>query len=607
MCGISAVVAHQDIVATLYESIRNLEYRGYDSCGIGVVQNGQVVVRKNTGGVEEVNQKEHLTAMEGLTGIAHTRWATHGRVTQANAHPHLSEDARFSVVHNGIIDNYRELRAEIAAQGVAFLSETDTEVLPHLMALTYERTGSVEEAFVGALERVQGTYALAMVSALEPGRIYCGKVGSPLVIGLGQGRNFVASDINAFLPFTREAVVLQDGEYGVVTADGLRLHRLAPPRPAITRAPMHIEWDAETSRKGGYSHYMLKEIFDQPQTVLNALGSPQEDIETLAASVGAARQTYLMGVGTTFYVAMLGQYFFSRWARRYLPAVSSDEFTHLAVPGPEDLLISISQSGETYDTRQGVKYAQERGARTASIVNVVGSSLSMMTDQVILQGSGPEICVVSTKAALAQMVILLRVALALGRQEGHVAQAAHGRVMAALEALPATVETTLNELSGFVRNLANRTAEYPNWLMMGRGPYYPIAMEAALKLKEVSYLHVEGLPAGFLKHGTLAMVDEHMMSLFLVPTPAEGELHQQTLSAIEEVKARGGPVIGFCCAGDARALALLDHAIEMPQLDPAVAPFMSLIVAQLFSYFVALKLGRSIDKPRNLAKSVTVG
>jgi glucosamine--fructose-6-phosphate aminotransferase (isomerizing) len=594
------------VVQTLYESIRSLEYRGYDSCGLGVVHNGEVAVRKNVGGVEEVNQREHLTAMRGNVGIAHTRWATHGRVSQANAHPHVSMDGRFLVVHNGIINNHLELREELEAQGVVFASETDTEVMAHLVALAYAEFGDVEDAFLAAVQRLEGSFAFCLVTSLDPEAIYCVRAGSPLVLGLAPGQNFVASDVNAFLSHTREALLMEDGEYAVVRPDGVRLCRLADRAP-VERAPLHIVWDAETSRKGGYAHYMLKEIFEQPQTLLNAMNIPGSDIEKYARLVQNARQTYLMGVGTTHYVALTGQYFFSQLTGRYLPAVSADEFEDLAVIGPEDLLISISQSGETYDTRRAVAFAKRQGARTASIVNVMGSSLSMMTDEVILQGSGPEICVVSTKAALAQMVLLLRVALELGRRTGAIGADTVRAYQADLEAFPTLVQTALNERSGFVRNLADRVVQYSNWLVLGRGVYYPISLEAALKMKEVTYLHVEGMPAGFLKHGTLALVDEHMLSLFLVPPPEQKTLHELTLSALEEVKARNGPVAGFVFAQDARAKALIPHHVELPTVPVTVAPFLHLVMAQLFAYFAALKLGRSIDKPRNLAKSVTVG
>ena len=606
MCGISGVVGKQDVVPTLFESIRNLEYRGYDSCGLGVIDGSRLHVRKNTGGVDEVNEKEHFHAMHGSIGIAHTRWATHGGVTAGNAHPHLSFDSRFAIVHNGIINNYRELRAGLIDRGVTFRSETDTEVLVQLIALAYAEFGDVEQAFLGAVRQIDGTMAVAMISTLAPEHLFGMKLGSPLVIGLGEDATFLASDVNAFLPFTRDALILEDGEFARVSIDGHTIRRIDDERE-VERAPFRIEWDPETSRKGGYSHYMLKEIFDQPQTIRTALELPDEAIARLAETIDESRTTYLIGVGTTYYVALVGQYCFAQLAGRYLPAISSDEFDQLAALEPEDLVISISQSGETYDTRSGIRHAQAHHARTAGIVNVMGSSLSMMVDQVILQGSGPEICVVSTKAALAQMVILHRVALELGKRTGKIGDEALAAYREAFDAFPDQVQKILNEISGFVRNLANETAHFHNWLFLGRGIYYPIALEASLKMKEVTYLHAEGMGAGFLKHGTLAMVDESMMSLFFLPPPAEKALHDQTMTAVEEVKARSGPVMGILFEDDEQAKEILDRYIELPAVPSAVAPLLALIVAQLFSYFSALKLGRSIDKPRNLAKSVTVG
>ena len=606
MCGITAITGKQDIVQTLFESIRNLEYRGYDSCGLGVLTHGEIAVRKNIGGVDEVNEKEHLTSMEGNIGIAHTRWATHGGVDKKNAHPHGSQDNQFSLVHNGIINNYKELREDLKNQGLTFVSETDSEVIAQMMGQAYKEFNDVEQAFLATLNRLEGYYAIAMITPLAPDTVFAARHQSPLVLGIGEGRTFLASDVNAFLPYTREAVVLEDGEYVVASPDHHRIGKIQDQRP-VERKSLRIEWDVETSRKGGYAHYMLKEIFDQPQTITNAMSTPQEDIEALAANIAQAKRVYLMGVGTTHYVAMAAQYFFSQYAKTFIAAVSADEFRDVAVIGEGDLLISISQSGETFDTRLSVTHAKEQGAKTASIVNVMGSTLSMMTDQVIHQGSGPEICVVSTKAALAQMLILLRAALALGKQNGTLDQATLDNVNNQLAVLPQIVQQTLNEASGYIRNLTDQTIKYQNWLYLGRGIYHAMALEAALKMKEVTYLHVEGLPAGFLKHGTLAMVDTDLMSLFFVPSKEEKKLHELTLAAMEEVKARKGPIVGFLMADDEEAKSLMDHYVELPVVGAAVAPLLELVVAQLFAYFSALKLGRSIDKPRNLAKSVTVG
>jgi glutamine---fructose-6-phosphate transaminase (isomerizing) len=605
MCGISAITSHSDIVKMLFESIKSLEYRGYDSCGMAVINGSEIAVRKNIGGVDEVNEREQLTRMTGTTGVAHTRWATHGGVTQANAHPHSTMDGRFSLVHNGIINNYADLREELVAQGVKFLSETDTEVIVHLIGMAYAEFGDVEAAFVATLKRLKGTYGVVMVTSHQPDTVYGARQNSPLVLGLSERGNFLSSDVNAFMPFTRDAVVIEDGEYVVITPTQHRITRLGDRSP-IVRKPLRIQWDAETSRKGGYSHYMLKEIFDQPQTVQNALNASQAHIDRLADTILSSHQTYLMGVGTTHYVAMVGQYLFSKLAGRYVPAVSSDEFREVAIAGPGDLVVAISQSGETYDTRKSADFAKAKGAATASIVNVMGSSLSLTTDQVILQGSGPEICVVSTKAALAQMIVLHRVALSLGLKTGRLERSVHEMHYDALRGFPAQVQAALNEQSGFVRNLAERTVHFANWLLLGRGIYQAIAQEASLKLKEVTYHHSEGIPAGFLKHGTLAMVDEHLACLFFVPPLDDADLHEDTLHAIQEVKARGGPVVGWYFENDLRAAQLVNDGLKLPQVPAPVAPYLQLILAQLFSYFSALKLGRSIDKPRNLAKSVTV-
>lgn len=606
MCGISAVTGKADVVDTLYESIKSLEYRGYDSCGLGVVNAGEVSVRKNVGGVEEVNRKERLTTLKGNTGIAHTRWATHGRVTQLNAHPHSSADGQFSLVHNGIINNYVDLRQELADKGVPFLSETDSEVLVHLIASTHEETGDVEEAFIKVAKRLEGSYAFCLVSAVAPDTIYCVREGSPLVLGVSPHQNFAASDVNAFLQFTREALVLEDGEYAVLSPDSVTIRKMAD-RKLVRRKPIKIEWDAETSKKGGYAHFMLKEIFEQPQTVKNALNTPQDKVDRFAELVDKAATTYLMGVGTTHYVALTGQYFFSEYAGVLPTVVSSDEFQELSVVKADDLVIAVSQSGETFDTRQGIKHAKACGAHTASIVNVMGSSISMTTDEVIMQGSGPEICVVSTKAALAQMIIVMRVAMALGLRNGNLDKTRYDQLMQDLQAFPECINQVLNERSGFVRNVADKTVRFKNWLVLGRGVYYPIALEAALKLKEITYQHVEGMPGGFLKHGTLSLVDEKMMSMFMIPPVSEKKLHQGTLSALEEVKARGGPTTGIYFENDENARRLLDFGLELPEVPASMAPFLIMVVAQLFSYFSAHKLGRSIDKPRNLAKSVTVG
>ena len=606
MCGISGMINAKNVAHPLYASIRNLEYRGYDSCGMALLDAGKIQTRKNTGGVEEVNQRERLTQLSGRLGIAHTRWATHGVVSRENAHPHLSTNEAFAVVHNGIFSNYQDLREELEAEGVTFCSQTDTEVFVQLMVRHYQPLQNTERAFVAALEQMEGSFAIVMISVHEPDRLFCAKRDSPLILGLGEGSNYVGSDINAFLEYTRRAVILDDDEYVILTQESYQIRSLRDGQQ-VEKDILHIDWDAETTRKGGFAHYMLKEIFDEPQTLRQALKIPDEEIRKLAQKFVEVPQAYLVGVGTTFYVAQLGQYFFSQLTGRYFPAISSDEFIDIAGVQAQDLVLAISQSGETYDTKMALNFARQRGAKTAAIVNVMGSSIGMQVDQVIMQGSGPEICVVSTKAAMAQTLILLRIAVETGRQQGSLDDQQIDSFHAAVNRLPDLIQDTLNEQSGFLRNIARSTSWVPNWLFLGCGQYYPVAMESALKMKEITYQHAEGMPAGFLKHGTLSMIEKSVHSLFFVPLPGQQDLHRRTLIAMEEIRTRGGTLAGFVFEGDRHAREVLDYAVELPTVHPWLAPLLQMTMAQLLSYYAALDLGRNIDKPRNLAKSVTVG
>ena len=605
MCGISGIVHSENIGRNLFNSIRNLEYRGYDSCGMAMLSKGEFDIRKNIGGIDEVNAIEQLDKMNGMIGIAHTRWATHGGVTQANAHPHLSYKREFVIVHNGIFSNYQELREQLMDQDVVFESLTDTEVFVNLLEASYSESNDLEKAFLAALKKIEGSYSIVMLSAHDPEHLYCVKKGSPLLLGLGEGCNYVGSDLNAFLEYTRQAIVLDDGEYVVLGRDDYQIRNVQTGE-VIEKSVLHIDWDVETSKKGGYSHYMLKEIFDEPQAILQALKIPSEQISVLARMFTEASRAYFMGVGTTFYVANISQYYFSTLAGQYYASVSSDEFSIVTVE-PGDLVLALSQSGETFDTKTSQEYAKISGAQTAAIVNVMGSAISMMVDNVIMQGSGPEICVVSTKAALAQTFIMLRVALELGMMKGCLTQDVYQKHQEDLELFPELVQQILNEQSGFVRNIARDTSHVEHWLFLGCDIYYPVAMESALKMKEVTYQHAEGMPAGFLKHGTLSMVEKALHSLFFVPPMGQKVLHDRTLIAMEQVKARGGTVIGIIFQGDERALAACDQVVELPEMNLLCAPLAQMIMAQMFAYYAALDLGRNIDKPRNLAKSVTVG
>jgi len=606
MCGISAIASHKPVASLLLKSLQNLEYRGYDSCGMALFNGSGIVLRKNIGNVAEVNAIERFEEMQGHLGIAHTRWATHGGVTQENSHPHFSADNQFVIVHNGIFSNYQEIKAVLETKGYRFRSQTDTEVCANLIQDEFALCQDVETAFCNALTKLEGSYAVAMLTTYQPDTVFAVKKDSPLVLGINDGVNFVSSDMNAFISETRDAVLINDLEYVMVSNDSFKVKRLSD-RQTVSKQVIHVQWDKETAQKGGFSHYMLKEIFDQPQTVRQTLHIPSAEIETIAAKFIEKPQSFCVGVGTTYYVAMVGTYLFSTYAGLYVPAISADEFPSLVPVNRDQHVLFFSQSGETYDTRMAIRAAKDAGAATSGVVNVVGSSISQEVDDCIFQGSGPEICVVSTKAALSQIVILWQIALKVGvlRNRLTAEQAEFHRQK--LFDFSRLIERVVNEESGFIRELAKNTSHVRNWLFMGRGIFYPVALESALKMKEVTYLHAEGLPAGFLKHGTLAMVDENMYSLFFLPSRKDHELFHTTLMAIEEVRARNGKVIAFCTANDKEIQAMLDHFFVIPDTEPELIPLVELVMAQLFSYYSALNLGLNIDKPRNLAKSVTVG
>ena len=605
MCGISGIVSNENVSERLLRSIQNLEYRGYDSCGMALLNARAATVRKNIGHVANVAEKELFTTMRGHVGIAHTRWATHGGVTRANAHPHPSCDGRLAVVHNGIISNYRELRAKLKKKKHGFVSETDSEVIAHLVEDNLNGGKSLEDAFLAALSELEGSYAVALVSVEEPKRIFCGKFESPLIIGLGKNENYVGSDFNAFIEYTKNAVVLDDGEYAIISNEGYVVKKISSAAP-VRKKIMKIEWDAEMAKKGGFPHYMLKEIHEQPDAINKVLAIDEKLFTGIARKLVKAKTGYLLGVGTTYYGAMLGQYYLSSEAGLMAPAVSADEFEESCPPGKDDYIVAVSQSGETYDTLRALRGAKKRGAGTAAIINVVGSTMSRMVDDVIMQGSGPEICVVSTKAALSQMTALMRLAITTGEITGRLSATKKKQRMRELKKLPKLISDFINERTAFVNNLAQKIAHNHDWLFLGRGKYYPIALEAALKVKEVAYLHAEGMPAGFLKHGTIALIDDKVRTLVFFPPEKEKDLFGLTMSSVEEIMARGGSVLAIHSSRKLEKSKLFEDQLVLPPSPEFIAPILSLVAAQLLSYFIAVTLDRDVDKPRALAKSVTV-
>jgi len=606
MCGIAGIASLEDISERLVASIRNLEYRGYDSCGIALVNGSKAIrVSKNVGTVDEVGAKENFSKLKGSLGIAHARWATHGKVTKANAHPHTSCGKDFSITHNGIISNYGAIRARLLKQGHKFSSETDTEVIVHLVEEYYKKLKSVEKAFVSALRDLDGSFAIALVTKHESDRIYCARFESPLLIGLGDDANYIGSDFSAFIQHTKNAVFLEDGEYSIVTHDSHCIKRIATGE-TVSRPVQELMWDPEMAQKGGFPHYMLKEIYEQPQIVQNALDIDRKLIRGFAKMALEKNRFYITGVGTTFYVAQLGQYYFSQYAGLTPMVISSDEFRFLAQVDKNCSVLALSQSGETYDTLTALRHAKSMGATTAAIVNVMGSSMARMVDHLILQQSGPEICVISTKAALSQMIILARIALEAGVMNKRITAKQAKVYEKEIGQLPGAIEKILNEKSGFIHSIAKTHSKIRHWLFLGRGRYYPVARESALKMKEVAYVHAEGMPSGFLKHGTIALIDDRLNSVIFTPPEEEKLLYELTLSSAEEIKARGGYLLGITFKSRSKEPMPFTDQIVLPKAPPFIAPFLEMVVAQLLSYFTATTLKRNIDRPRSLAKSVTV-
>lgn len=602
MCGITGIAGHTNVTSRLYRSLLNLEYRGYDSCGIAVVKGGEIHLRKDKGPVQEVGTRYNFTEMTGDTGIGHTRWATTGIPNQQNAHPHLNDSRDFALVHNGIISNYRELKAELQKDGIQFHSDTDTEVIVNLIATIYYKIDDLEMAMRNACERLEGTFAFVFISSHDPETLYAARSESPLMVGLGDGENYIGSDHNAIMEYTRRVISLMDGEYVIVNRNTVVVKKLVTGE-SVEPEVNWLDWDPELSKKGGFPHYMLKEIHEQPGTVETILKLEPDQILELVEAIRNASRVYLLGVGTTYYVALIAQYYFSKLAGRDLNAISADEFKYLAQVDTNTLVIAFSQSGETYDTLHALRFARSKGARLAAIINVIGSTMVREVDIPVMQCSGPEICVLSTKAALAQIVLSVRVALELGLKLGAMDSATYNERIKLLSQLPGKIRKVINERKGFINTIARNNAKLRNWLFIGRGIYCGIAMESALKMKEVTYQHAEGMPGGFMKHGTIALIEDGFGSIFFMPPEAEKDLFDHTIANVEEIKARSGFVVGF---GFGKMSEVFDESLGLPECDPVIAPLLLLVVGQLFAYYSAVALKRNVDRPRSLAKSVTV-
>jgi glucosamine--fructose-6-phosphate aminotransferase (isomerizing) len=611
VCGIVGYVGHRDAVSVILEGLRRLEYRGYDSAGLAVVDRGTLVRRRSPGKLERLVESLRQEPVAGAFGLGHTRWATHGRPSEENAHPHQDCQGRIVVVHNGIIENYLALKTRLQAAAHRFVTQTDTEVVAHLVESYYQ--GSLEAAVRRAVAELQGIYALVLLHRDEPQTLVAARMGPPMVVGLGEGEHFLASDIPALLPYTREFVFLDDGETVTVTPTAARIADAAGvPRE---RAPQRITWDPVQAEKGGYRHFMLKEIHEQPRavrdTLLGRVGLDDGEVhlqELGAAAEGLrnAERMLLLACGTSWHAALVGKFFVEQLARIPVEVDYGSEFRYRTpLVGPGTAVVAISQSGETADTLAAFREAKRLGALGLGICNVQGSMLTREAAGTLLTHAGPEIGVASTKAFTAQLAAIALLALHLGRLRGTLSSAACREHLDRLTRIPHHMERTLAAAPA-VEELTRSLTQAADFLYLGRGVNYPIALEGALKLKEISYVHAEGYPAGEMKHGPIALIDEHLPVVALCP---QGRVYDKMLSNVQEVKARGGRVIALVSAGDQQAPRLLDAQdalIEVPVSDELWSPFLLVLPLQLLAYHVAVRAGRDVDQPRNLAKSVTV-
>ena len=607
MCGIVGYIGTRDAAPILLDGLGRLEYRGYDSAGVAV-QNGRgLVTRKLAGRVAGLADLLAREPVHGSCGVAHTRWATHGAPTDRNAHPHADCTGDVALVHNGIVENADVLRARLHAAGHEFVTETDTEVLAHLIEDSPD--GTLEARVIAALAHVEGTYGLAVVSAAEPRKIVVARRGSPVLLGLGDGEFFVASDASAVLSHTRSVVYLKDGDIGVLTPDGYRV--MDRDAEEQDRAVDDIDWDLDALSLGSYAHYMLKEICEQPESVHNTLrgrlsaadGTARlNGLNLTTGQVDAIRRIVIVACGTSWHSGLVGRHAIEELAGIPVVVEYASEYRyrrHLRVPGT--LTVAISQSGETADTLEAMRAAREAGSTVVGVVNVVGSTIARESDGGIYLHAGPEIGVASTKAFTSQVAALLLLGLYLGRRRG--LPVAEGRRLAAeLSRLPELVARTL-EVEPQVRAVAEEYAQVSNALYLGRGANYPVALEGALKLKEISYIHAEGYPAAEMKHGPIALIDENMPVICIAPRDA---VYTKIVSNIQEVRARGGRIIAVTSAGNGELTGLADHQLRVPQTDPLIAPLLTVIPLQILAYHIAVLRGCDVDRPRNLAKSVTV-
>ena len=608
MCGIVGYIGKKETCAILLEGLKRLEYRGYDSAGIAIFHKGSIVVRRCQGKLCNLENALCDATFDGGAGIGHTRWATHGRPSEANAHPHFYKG--IAVVHNGIIENYLELKHMLKQEGQEFQSETDSEVLSHLFARFIMQGCSFAESVRKGLAMVRGSFAIAVLNEADPAQIIAARNESPLVIGLGDGENFVASDVPAILPYTRRMIFLEDGDMAMLRQDAVQIETLAG--QAVQRVPRIITWDPVMAEKGGYKHFMQKEIFEQPRAIIDTLrGRISEDsgevfldgFETHAGELKAIERIYFVACGTSYYAGLVGKFMVEEMSRIPVEVDLASEFRYRdPLVNERTLIILISQSGETADTLAAMREGKGKGARTLAICNAMESSLARDCDHVLYTHAGPEIGVASTKSFTSQVTAIFLVALYLGKLRGEITDERSRQLLQDLVRLPHLMERVLDR-DGEIEKVARVYADARDFLFIGRGINYPIALEGALKLKEISYIHAEGYPAGEMKHGPIALIDEDMPVVVVAP---RNSTYEKVMSNIEEVKSRNGRTVALATEGDSEIEKKVNHVIFIPETNLLLTPLLTVIPLQLFAYHVAVIKGTDVDQPRNLAKSVTV-
>ncbi|MGB0680452.1 MAG: glutamine--fructose-6-phosphate transaminase (isomerizing) [Polyangiales bacterium] len=610
MCGIIAYVGRQSCAPIVLDALGRLEYRGYDSAGMAVKDDeGRLGTVRAVGKLRALSAALAQRPLPGRCGIGHTRWATHGAPSEVNAHPHVV--GKVAVVHNGIIENHAALRRTLLAQGAAIQSDTDTEIVAHLIALAYQAGGDLRQAVAAAVAQLEGAYALAVVAEHTRPEVVVAKQSSPLVLGVGSEESYCASDVAALLPFTREMIFLEDGELAVLGPGRLAIQDMAGRE--VERAARHIPWSPVMAEKAGYKHFMLKEIDEQPRALEDTLRGRLaraegvvvgEEIGLSEAQIAGVQRVVFMACGTSHHAALVGRHYLESLAG--LPTaveLASELLSREAVMGAGDLVIAVSQSGETIDTVNAARLAQRKGAQVLAVVNVIGSALARMADAVLYTHAGPEIGVASTKCFSTQLAALLLTALHLGRCRGHLDAGQTEALVEAMARLPQWMQEVLTSTRQLCANLARRHHAARDVLYLGRGLSYPIALEGALKLKEISYIHAEGYAAGEMKHGPIALIDEHVPVIVLAP---QDDSYARTLSNLQEARARGAHLIVVVSADDEDARPLAHDVIEIPVVPAMLTPFLTLLPLQLLAYYVADHKGTDVDQPRNLAKTVTV-